>query len=139
MLELCLEKAVSVRESLLGGATPTAVAKQFDCKYDQQGPIAHTGYLLGIGRAPSVMGAAFALKAEGDVSEAIRYEGGAAVLKLKSMDSPDLTQFNAQRDSIYIAVKQAKQQQLYGRWFEKLMDESEIINNLRQSDPDDAS
>ena len=55
---------------------------------------------------------------------------GSAVMTMLEKQTPDLTQFNEKRDSVYQSVVQAKQQEMYSRWFDHLVQNSKIENNV---------
>jgi hypothetical protein len=49
-------------------------------------------------------------------------------MKLLNRTEPDLTEFNAIRDSVASALLLAKQQQLYSDWYLNLVENSTIKN-----------
>lgn len=80
--------------------------------------------------APEAIGAAFSLTEPGQVSTPVDYARGSVVMKLVERTTPDTTNFAAQRDSLYYVQLSTKQQQLYGAWFDHLVESSEIVNNI---------
>jgi hypothetical protein len=74
--------------------------------------------------------AAFSLSSPGQIVGPVDYSAGSAVMMLLEREMPDLTQFNEKRDSVYNEVMSAKQQEMYSRWFETLMQSSKIENNV---------
>jgi hypothetical protein len=79
------------------------------------------------------MGAIFSLSKVGDQTPLVDWARGTAVFRLVDRNLPDLTEFNEKRDSVYSALLASKQQELYGRWFEDLIQNSEIENNTIRS------
>jgi len=133
ILSRCLSVAEQIlAESKAQGTPISQSAENFDANYVQQTPVTRNSAITGVGRVPEAVGAAFALDSIGQVTDAVPYNGGAVILELLDRTAPDLTLFQEKRDSIYQAVKQTKQQQLYTRWFEKLMDDADIVNNLER-------
>jgi len=86
--------------------------------------------LPGMGNSPEVLGAAFALKNIDNLSEPVNYAAGSAIVKLLQKTSPNIEEFNQLQDSIRGAVLQTKQQDIYGRWFDNLVKNAEIVENV---------
>ncbi|MCB2230657.1 peptidylprolyl isomerase [bacterium] len=130
----CWAKAKEVHDLVINeGVTLKDAASKAGVPYTSQAPITRQGFLTGIGRQPEVIGAAFGLTTPGQISEPIEWTAGGTVLELIQRESPDLSTFTEKRDSIYTAIKSAKQQELYARWYQKLVEDSEIINNLERN------
>jgi hypothetical protein len=55
------------------------------------------------------------------------------MFKLLERTSPDLSDYNARRDSLYAVILNYKRQELYGRWFENLIENSDIVNNIEKT------
>ncbi|HWR82348.1 MAG TPA: peptidylprolyl isomerase [Candidatus Deferrimicrobium sp.] len=91
------------------------------------------GFVKGLGRDPALHGAAFALKQPGQISQPVEFDQGAAVLQLLERPSLDVSDFNAVRDSLYQAVLNVKRQELYGRWFDNLVKNAQIVNNVEKT------
>jgi parvulin-like peptidyl-prolyl isomerase len=137
VLDRTLEAAQEIYAQVEAGTSPEEAVKGTKAQYDIQGPLSRNDFIKGgIGRDPEIVGAAFALKEVGEVSEPDRYQAGSAFVILRDRTEPDLTQFNEQQDSLYQTVKMEKQQELYSRWFQQLLDNSDVQNNLqRLSEP----
>lgn len=122
-----------VTEARTQGIPLSQAAENSDANYVQQTPVTRNSAINSVGRVPEAVGAAFALDSAGAFTDPVQFNGGAVVLELLDRTSPDLTAFQEKRDSIYQVVKQTKQQQLYSRWFQKLVDEADVVNNLERS------
>ncbi|HEX2897165.1 MAG TPA: hypothetical protein VHP63_03850, partial [candidate division Zixibacteria bacterium] len=57
---------------------------------------------------------------------------GLVIFKLIERITPDLTEFNSKRDSVLNTIVVKKQQDLYTRWFDNLVKNSEITNNVQK-------
>jgi peptidyl-prolyl cis-trans isomerase D len=79
---------------------------------------------------PAAIGAAFTLEEPGEMLGPLDYKGGTVIMELLSRTEPDLSQYNEQRDSIYTALINSKQQQTWQNWFTTLHESSDIINNV---------
>lgn len=130
----CVDKAREVRELVVnGGVTLKEAAEKVGLTYKMQGPITRQGFIEGIGRQPEIIGAAFSMSTPGQISEAVAWTAGGTVMELINREAPDLSLFTQKRDSIYMAVKSAKQQELYARWYQKLVEDSDIVNYLERN------
>lgn len=130
----CVDKAREVHSYVVNdGVTLKEAALKAGVTYKMQGPMTRQGFIEGIGRQPEIIGAAFALTTPGQISEPLGWTAGGTVIELIGREAPDLSQFTQKRDSIYTAIKSAKQQELYARWYEKLVDDSEIVNYLERN------
>lgn len=94
-------------------------------------PFSRVSFVAGVGRDPRFAGATFALTTPGQVSDVIDYSAGSAIIQLISKSTPDLITFNEKRDSITNAVRFSRQQEMYGRWYDKLVKSSQIVNNTQ--------
>jgi parvulin-like peptidyl-prolyl isomerase len=72
----------------------------------------------------------FALTTPGQVSKVVDYDQGSVVYKLVSRTSPELSDYNAKRDSVYNLILTSKRQELFGRWFDSMKKNAKIENNL---------
>ena len=101
----------------------------FGTQYETPEEFNRYGYVKGVGRDPVVIGTAFALTEPGQMSKPIDYDQGCVIYKLLERSSLDLSEYNSQRDSLYMVILNNKRQSTYGRWFENLLDNSEVQNN----------
>jgi len=126
--ELAVKAAEEVYDLIKSGTPIEKVGENKGYPYVTTENITRKSSILGLGRVPEIIGAAFAMQSYGEVSRPIPYDNGAAIIKLLERTSPNLEDFNRAQDSIRVAVLQKKQQDLYGRWFENLVQNSKIEN-----------
>ena len=130
----CMTVGKKVAADTKGGMPLSQATENANGNYVQQTPVTRNSAITSVGRVPAAVGAAFALKTKGDITEPVSFNGGVVILELLDRTMPDLTVYNEKRDSIYQAVTIAKQQQLYSRWFQKLVDDADVVNNLQRSE-----
>jgi parvulin-like peptidyl-prolyl isomerase len=129
---LCHDTAAAIYAEIQNGSSMQEAAKKFGEEYTEPDEFDRGAYVKEIRRSPGALGAAFSLTEPGQVSKPYDYEQGTVIFKLKERSTPEVTDFTAKRDSIYSAVMLAKQQELYGAWFQKLVSTSEIENNVEK-------
>jgi peptidyl-prolyl cis-trans isomerase D len=134
VLARCMSVAKQIELMVKNGTPLEASTKDFGGSYNQQTPVTRNTALTGVGRVPEALGAVFGLKEAGARTAPQQFNGGSVILELLGRTMPDLTIYNEKRDSIYQAVKVSKQQQLYSRWFQKLVDQADVVNNLERSE-----
>lgn len=127
--KLCHDTAEAIYTAIQKGTPLKKAAKIHGAKYVISKEFDRGSYVQEIGRAPKAIGAAFALTKPGQISPPVDYDQGSVILKLIERNTPDLTLYNTQRDSIASAIMLSKQQELYTRWFNNLVEHSEIVNN----------
>ncbi|MDZ4724118.1 MAG: peptidylprolyl isomerase [candidate division Zixibacteria bacterium] len=132
--ELCKDTANAIYTDIQSGSEAKAAAEKHNAQYQTLEPFNRNAFVAGLGRDPKAIGAAFALKSPNEISPVVEFSSGAAILQLIERTSPDLTGFNDQKDSLRTIIRQAKQQELYGRWFDKLIKSSSIENNTNAPD-----
>ena len=86
----------------------------------------------GVGSAPEVLGTAFALKAVNSISKPVEYDRGSIVMTLLEKTSLNLEDYNQIKDSLEIAVLQKKHQDVYNRWFNQMIENADIVNNVKK-------
>src|SRR5947209_9761963 len=89
------------------------------------------GYVPGVGQAPRLSAAAFALTAPGAVPAAAVEEGDTwYAFRLKSRERADLSKLDAnEKKTIRERLEQQKQGELYTAWIEQLRKKSSIQEN----------
>jgi hypothetical protein len=60
----------------------------------------------------------------------VSHPSGTSIFELIERTTPDLTTFTEKKDSVSQVLLFSKQQTLYGNWFTKLVEESDIVNNV---------
>ncbi len=127
---LCHDTAAVIYADILSGTDIRNAAQDHGAKYETPDAFTRRSYIRGLGVAPEAVGAAFSLKDSGKISAPVDYARGSVILQLIERTLPDTTLFVAQRDSLRQATLAAKQRELYGLWFDNLVENSEIVNNI---------
>lgn len=131
---LCKQLAEETHQAVLDGATMKQAAESRGLTYNETKDLTRDGSgITGIGRDPRVVGAAFGLRETGEISPPLKWLRGYAILKLLDREAPDVTAYTEARDSVYTAVMNQKQQQLYQEWVANLIQSSEIVNNVSRA------
>jgi len=96
------------------------------------------GYLPGIGLAPKLSSAVFALTAPGAAPEAPVQDGDTwYVFRLKTRERADLSKLDdAERKSLRERLEGQRQGELYQSWLERLRKKSKIVENVAMLDYD---
>jgi peptidyl-prolyl cis-trans isomerase D len=123
---VCHDNAMVVYNSARATGNLESAAKQHNFEYTTSSLISRTSYLPGVGSAPEIEGAAFALTSLGQISNPINWNQGCAIVVLLERQPANQDIFNQKRDSVFNAVKQTKQQDLYSRWIMNLFNTSKI-------------
>ncbi len=129
----CADTASAIYADIQRGTDLTKAAQAHGAQYVISDEFDRNGYLKELGRSPIAIGAAFSLTKPDQLSKPIDWEQGSVIFKLLSRTAPDLTTFNEKRDSLYQAILLNKQQDLYSRWFNNLVESSNIQNNTESS------
>lgn len=129
---LCLDTAAAIYAEIQAGTDFKTAAEKFGEVVETPDLFLRTGYVKGIGSDPVAIGTAFSLTEPGQYTQPVEHPQGVVMFKLVERISPDLTSYTAAHDSLSATIMQAKQQELFGRWFQGLMESSEIINNTRK-------
>jgi peptidyl-prolyl cis-trans isomerase D len=125
-----LGQAQNLYNSIKSGMMMDQVAKTNNLNYIESQPMTRKLAQSQLGRAPEVIGTAFGLKNIGEVSPPVSSNTGAFIIKLLDKSSPPLEDFNRVQDSVKTAVLQKKQQDYYSRWFDGLVKNSKIENDV---------
>jgi peptidyl-prolyl cis-trans isomerase D len=130
--EKAREIAAQIYADIQSGTDMETAAENHSATYVEPEPFTRRSVVPSIGGDPVAIGTAFSLHEPGEISSPTDYSAGTVIFKLLERRAPDLTMFNENRDSLYNTVMFSKQQRLYSRWFQKLMDEAEIDNNIER-------
>ncbi len=130
--KICDDVMASVYKAMKSGVPAEQAAKSQGLTYDTIPAFSRTGFIPGLGRPSRAIGEAFSLKKPGEFTPPVNHDVGTIIFVLRERISPDLTQLNDKRDSVYNSVLYAKQQEVYTRWFENLIKNSNIENNIEQ-------
>lgn len=126
--QTCSDTALAIYNEIANGASFEKAAKNHGEEYLELDPFIRGGFIKEVRRDPVAIGTAFSLTESGQYSKAVGHAQGSVIFKFLDRTSPDLTEFTAKKDSIYNALLVAKQQELYGRWFQNLVETSDIQN-----------
>ena len=136
--QMLLDQTMKVAEEIYAetqsGTSLKEAANHHNARYFSPPPFVRTGFIQGLGNYPEIIGASFALSEPAQVSPPVEYVNGTAIFQLISRQSPDLTTFNEKRDSVYSAVLLLKQRKLYQGWYQSLVDNADIENNIARAD-----
>jgi peptidyl-prolyl cis-trans isomerase D len=130
---LCHDTAQAIYAEVEAGTELKGAAGAHGAEYTTPDEFTRNSYIRGLGIAPEAIGAAFALTERGQVSPPIDYARGTVIMQLLERTAPDTTVFADKRDSLSSAILSSKQQELYGSWFDNLVQNSDIINNIESS------
>ncbi len=130
---LAVDTANAISAEIKRGTDPKIAAKDHGAEYLTSDLFArNTQYIPELGRDPLVIGAAFGMTTVGQISDPVKYGAGAVILQLLDRQTPEMTLYNEKRDSVYNAVKMAKQQDMYSKWYEGLMKTAKIENDIEK-------
>ena len=136
--QMCRDTASAIWAEIQSGANPRDAAKKYGEEYRVPDEFRRNSYIKEYGRGPAGIGAAFSLTEPGQWTGPVDHDKGTVMFELLGRKSADISEFTEQRDSLRTILLQTKQQQCYGRWYQHLMEASDIENNveknLRRSD-----
>lgn len=133
VMTMCVDTANAIWSEIEAGTDIEDAAKEHGDIYYEPKPFNRLAFVQGLRRDPVAIGTAFSIKEPGTIHPPVKHEQGVAIIKLLERTTPDLSEFNAQRDSIYYAIMTTKQQQIYSQWFDNLVNSSEIVNNVQKA------
>jgi len=136
---MCRDTANAIWADIQAGTPIEKAAKKHGAEYTVVDPFKRDDFVKELRRDPQAIGAAFSMKQPGELKGPTEHSQGVVILKLLERTTPDLTDFNTKRDSVYNDLMMHKQQDLYTHWFDKLVKNSKIVNNVEkalQENPD---
>ena len=133
VMSICRDTMAAISAELASGTKLKKAAKNHGEEYETPEEFTRDSYVNGLRRDPVAIGAAFSLTEPGQILEPVEHSQGIAIFQLISKTEADLTSFNLQRDSISQVILGGKQQELYGRWFENLVKNSEVENFIDEA------
>ncbi len=139
VMTMCRDTANAIWADIQAGAAIDKAAKKHGEEYTIMEPFKRTDFTSELRRDPQAIGTAFSLINVDQMSPPSEYGQGMTIFKLIERTTPDLTEYNTKRDSVYNGIIVQKQQGLYTRWFDNLVKKSEITNNVQkmlQENPD---
>jgi peptidyl-prolyl cis-trans isomerase D len=131
--KIARDTAAVIAQEIKSGVSPEIAAGRHKATYEVPPAFTRNSGMSGlIGRDPNAIGAAFSLTTPGQISAAIEFERGAAIMILIERTTPNLDQLNQKRDSVKQSVLYGKQSDLYSKWFDQLVKDSKIENFVEQ-------
>lgn len=129
----CSDTIRAIYAAIQAGTPMDKAASMHGATYTEMDPMTRKTLQRPIAADPKALGAAFSLTQVGETSAPIDFNQGSVIFKLLERSEPDLVQYNTARDSLYMQILSAKQQQVYSKWFEGLVNESKIENNVAKN------
>ena len=129
-LQMCRDTAQAIYDMILAGTDFEKAAKEKDVRLVDLDPFTRNAFVRGIGRAPAAIGVAFSLTTPGQVSKPVDHRNGTVIFQLQSRTAPNLSRFTEIKDSLTTQALSKKQQTLYSKWFQDLVEKSDIENNI---------
>jgi len=129
-LQVCRDTMAVVAREVKNGMTLGEAARKYGVSYDTIPVFSRDSRVGSLSSDQSAIGAAFALKSIGDISEPITYTNGVVVFQLLDRRSADLSHYDEVRDSVQTALLELKQRSVFTAWFTSLKDHSEIESNI---------
>ncbi len=126
VMDICRDTASAIIADVHKGLSLKKAAKKHGEEYETPDPFTRSGYVPGIRRDPMAIGAAFALKEVGQVSDTVEHAQGVVIFELLERITPDMTEYQAKHDSVYNVVLMNKRQELYSRWMDYMLKNSKI-------------
>jgi parvulin-like peptidyl-prolyl isomerase len=131
VMVLCRDTAQAIHAAIQAGDKFADAATKFGEEVETPEPFGRSTYIRGFGNDPEAVGRAFALTEIGQISEPVEYDQGVVIFRLLERMPADLSKFTEQRDSLATQLLTQKQQELYGRWYQLLVEGSDIVNNVK--------
>ncbi len=128
----CLDTANAIYAEIQSGTDFKKAAEKYGEEIEAPDEFRRNSYVKGFGQDPEAIGRAFSLNEPGQITKPAKYDQGVVIFRLIERIPPDLTEFAVRRDSIHSDVLMRKQQELFAGWFQLLIDESEIVNNIKR-------
>ena len=132
VMTLCMDTANAIWNEFKAGTPIEKAAENHAENIEILESVSRTGWVPQLRRNPELIGVAFSMESIGDLTPPVKFNQGVAIFKLIKRTTPDLTDYNSKRDSIYSAILNYKQQNIYEIWFENLIISSEVVNNVEK-------
>jgi len=133
VMTICRDTANAIWAEIQAGKDIQIAAKNHGFEYKVLEPFGREDFTSDFRRDPKAIGTAFSMTEPGQMKGPSEYSQGMLILELVDRITPDLTDYNSKRDSIYFNVMSANQQDLYARWFDNLVRNSVITNNVEKA------
>jgi peptidyl-prolyl cis-trans isomerase D len=131
---MCRDTAQVIWHEMVGGKSMSQAARAHGLEYEETEIFKRFDHVKDVGRDPMFHGAAFSMNRINDTLPPVDYDQGTVIMTLLERTAPDLTLYTQQRDSLAAMLQLSKQQELYGRWWDKLVAEAKIVNNTNRTE-----
>lgn len=130
LAQICRDTMQMVYDEIHKGTAVKDAAERFQLAYETLPTFSRNGTVAKIASDPVIIGTAFGLRGAGSVAKPIDYATGTAIVELIARLSPDLTEYNENRDSVYDATLAAKQQNTFRTWYTMLIEDADVVTNI---------
>ncbi|MBN2227362.1 MAG: peptidylprolyl isomerase [candidate division Zixibacteria bacterium] len=130
VMEAARDTAQVIHKALEGGMSLSQASRDFGFPYAVKDKINRNSVIPNIGKEPLVMATVFALQQVDQLSQPTDFRNGVVIFKLVEKASPTLDEFEQVRDSLETAVLYKKQNDVFQRWFESLMQSAKVENYI---------
>ncbi len=124
--ELALAEAQKIYDAIQAGKSFEDAAKSVNSSVSESDYFARTGRLPRMGQDPAFIGTAFSLSDANKYSKPVITNTGAAVIMYEDKLPASLEGFTAQKDTLKQQMLQQRQSQVWTRWFNQQVDETDI-------------
>jgi parvulin-like peptidyl-prolyl isomerase len=120
------EKAESFCAELKTGTTLEEAAQSDSLEVKTTEAFARSGYVAGVGREGSFIGAAFGLDEPGAISEPVATTRGYYVVQLVEKTAFNADDFARQKEQVRSQLLERKKSQAFGLWYAQIREKSDI-------------
>jgi peptidyl-prolyl cis-trans isomerase D len=123
--DMAYKKAEAMAQTVSSGQTLEQVAQAESLEVKSAGPFNMSGYVVGVGREPALVGAAFS-GTVGGPALAAKGQRGSYVIRVDEIQKPDPEGFEKQKASLADNLLMQKQSRAYTEWMQRLKDKADI-------------
>ena len=123
--DLAFERASALARAAMDADSLEQVAEAESLEVSSAGPFTRSGYVAGLGRDLTLVGAAFAASPE-DPPFAVKGDRGSYVVRVDSAEETDPAAFESEKESLASRILQQKQGLAYTAWINALEEGAEI-------------
>ncbi|MFQ5677580.1 MAG: peptidylprolyl isomerase, partial [bacterium] len=125
-MALASNLAQAVYSKITNGLSFEEAAIEDSLDLKESGNFTRSGYVAGVGREPSFVGAAFSLNEPGEVSKPVHATRGVYLLKLIEKKPFDQTDFDNNKDRIAAQLQRRKQGEVFAKWYAEAKAKADI-------------
>lgn len=133
VMQFCQDTSAAIWAEIQKGTDLAKAAEMYGEEYEILDEFDRGSYVKRLRRDPIAIGTAFALDQPGQISEPVEHGQGIVIFKLIERITPDLSDLTAKHDSVANVILQSKRQELYARWFDLLVKNSDIQNYVAET------